>query len=79
MTSQYSPDRQPGTLEKAVFPESLQGVCGAGGGETAGGRLQRRYADLVETDEYDEGEDGYLPEYLHNTFHCPDLRVIHGY
>ena len=74
MTSQYPPDCQPGALEKAVLPESLQGVGRAGRGEAAGRRLKWGYADLVETDEHNQREDGHLPDYLENTLTC----ILHG-
>ena len=51
MTSQYPPDRQPGALEKAVLPESLQGVGRAGGREPAAGGSQGRDLTPVEPDQ----------------------------
>ena len=41
---------------RPVLSESLESVSGAGGGETAGRGLQRRYAHLVEP--YQEHERG---------------------
>ena len=75
MTSQYPPDRQPGALEKAVLPESLQGVGRAGRGEAAGRRLKWGYADLVETDEDYEREDGNFPDNFEITLQL----FTHGY
>ena len=75
MASQYSPDRQPGALEKTVLPESLQSVSRAGRGETAGRRLKRGYANLIETDEDYEREDGNFPDNSEITLQL----FIHGY
>ena len=48
MAAQYPFQRQPESLEGTIFPEGLQRVLGAGRSETAAGRLERGYADLIE-------------------------------
>ena len=48
MAAQDALERQPETLQRTVFAESLKGILGAGRRETAGRWLEWRNAQLIE-------------------------------
>lgn len=54
--------REVESFDRSVLAEGLESVCGTGGSETAGWRLQRRDAHLIESDEHNEWEDRDLLE-----------------
>ena len=54
VAAQYALQRQPESLQGAVFAESLKGILRASRSEAAGRRLQRRDAFAIEEDERDE-------------------------
>jgi len=62
VAAQDTTQRQVKTFEGAVFPEGLQTVLGAGRGEAARRRRERRDADLIESDQENKRRNGYLPE-----------------
>ena len=64
MTSEQTSYCKIQSLERAVFSECFQRILGTGGGESACGGLERGYADLIESDQNDEREDGNLPDCL---------------
>ena len=71
MAAQYPFQRQPESLEGSIFPEGLQRVLGAGRSETAAGRLERGYADLIESYESREGQYGQFPESVFHSCSSP--------
>lgn len=76
VASQYSLETEPESLERSVFAESLQGILGACGSETAGRRLQRRYAEPVELDQQDERCGKHLAEHVREA--AAFSRSFHG-
>ena len=62
MASQDSSYGKVQTLEWSVFSECFERVLRACGSETAAWLLEWGYADLIESDEHDEWEDGSLLE-----------------
>ena len=62
MASQYPSQAQIESFEGSVFAERFKGILGACRSKAAASRLERRYADLIETYQEDEGEDYDLPD-----------------
>ena len=60
MAAEKTADSEIKALERTVLAESLEGVLGAGGRETARRRRERADAHLIELDQEDEGEDQYV-------------------
>ena len=60
MAAEKAADSEIKGLEGAVLAESLEGVLGAGGRETARRRRERADAHLIELDQENKGEDQYV-------------------
>ena len=60
MASQYSADAQVKSFERPMFPECFKCILRTCRGETAARLLERRDADLIESDQHDEREYGGL-------------------
>ena len=54
MAAEQAFQGKPGTLERTVFPQCLDGILAASGCETARRRRQRRDEPLVDPNEQDE-------------------------
>ena len=64
MAAEDASDGEIEAFDGTMLAEGLEGVLGAGRCEAAAGLLERRDADLIESDEYDEWEDGCLFQQL---------------
>ena len=51
MTAENPAQRQPGPANNAMHKHGLNGILGACGGKTTGGRKQRRYSQLIDPDD----------------------------
>ena len=71
MTAEDAADGEVEAFDGAVLAESLEGVLGAGGCETAAGLFERGYADLVESSQKYEGRDQDFPDHALNFLHLP--------
>ena len=57
VTSEQAAHCQVESLERAMFSECLKSILGTSGGKAAARLLERREADLIESDKKDEWKD----------------------
>lgn len=60
IATQYPPDGQPTSFQRAVFSDSLKSVFRACRGKTACGHSERGYAELIELYQHHERERRHL-------------------
>lgn len=65
MASEYSLEGKPEPFQRAIFPERLQGILRAGGGESATRWGERGDAELIELDQQDERSGKYFSDRNH--------------
>lgn len=71
MTPEQTLYRQPESLERAMLPDCLHGIFGAGGNKTARWWRERRNTGSVESDGKKQQKGKSLAEYSPDFFHCP--------